>query len=391
MSLLNIVCMIFVAVILAVTAQSNFPSTPVEFRGLWCVSQQKIGGQNYSLQLGQAFFYNNGTFTMNFLNDISYTWVNHFLAVNDTDGKGTYQVFTDTTQGPAQYINVSSCFWRRRLPNGDLLWGQQSNGTCTPTFENETAPLATVYTRNNAQCQLFNDEGSFEKLTNTLYESELRRFDQLLTQEKREAVVFFGSSSLVAWSTLSQDFADVPSGVINRGFGGSSLKECWQQFKRVVLPLEPRALIVYAGENDVAGGVNSSSVFSYFQQFIFTVRRFYPSLPIAFISLKPSPSRVHKLAIMNETNNLIREYIPSLTNVQYIDVFSPMLTSDNKPRAELFTSDNLHMNAEGYAIWTPLVKDYLKTQGLVSAAVRNQYNLILMTFIAFAFHYVLFR
>ncbi|CAF3807145.1 unnamed protein product, partial [Rotaria sp. Silwood1] len=118
--------------------------------------------------------------------------------------------------------------------------------------------MATVYTRKNEKCRLFNDEGSFEELTNTLYESELLRFDQLLIQEKRGTVVFFGSSSFRLWSTFSQDFADVPSGVINRGFGGSSLKECWQQFKRVVLPLEPTALIVYAGENDIAGGENSS-------------------------------------------------------------------------------------------------------------------------------------
>lgn len=65
-------------------------------------------------------------------------------------------------------MTKSSCIWRRRLPNGDLLWGGQSNGTCSPTFENETGPLTTVHTRNNAECQLFNDEGSFESLTDTV-------------------------------------------------------------------------------------------------------------------------------------------------------------------------------------------------------------------------------
>ncbi|CAF4427428.1 unnamed protein product, partial [Rotaria magnacalcarata] len=65
---------------------------------------------------------------------------------------------------------------------------------------------------------------------------------------------------------------------------------------------------------------------------------------------------------MNETNNRIRDSIKGLTNVDYIDVFSLMLTSDNKPRPELFGPDELHMNAEGYAIWTPLVKDFLKKQ-----------------------------
>ncbi|CAF3746427.1 unnamed protein product [Rotaria socialis] len=391
MTLLNIVCSFLFTLIVTVTPQSRFPSTPVELRGLWCISEQNISQQTYTQQLGQAFFYNNETFTINFLIDIRFTWLNHFLAINDTDGKGNYQVFTDTTQGPPQFINVSSCFWRQLLPNGDLLWGRQSNGTCTPTFENETGPIATLYTRNNPNCQLFNDEGSFESLTDTAYESELLRFDQLLIKEKRKTVVFFGSSSFRLWPTLSKDFADVPIGVINRGFGGSSLKECWQQFKRIVLPLEPTALIVYAGENDVAANETASAVFSYFQQFIPTVRRFYPSLPIAYISIKPSPSRVGKLAIMNDTNNRIRDSIKNLINVDYIDVFSLMLTSDNKPRPELFGPDELHMNAEGYAIWTPLVKDFLKKKGIISNADRNQYSFILMTLIAFVCHFILFQ
>ena len=329
--------------------------------------------------------------------------MNHFLFVNDTDGRGTLQVWTDTTQGkigttvvlnssirvilgPSQFINVSSCFWRRRLPNNDYVWGRQSNGTCTPTYENEIDPLGTVYTRNNRHCQLYNDEGSFELLTNTSFQSELHEFDKLLINEQRRAIVFVGSSSIRLWLTLSEDFINVPNGVINRGFGGSSLAECLHQYKRTVLPLEPSALIVYAGENDIAANVDISVVFSYFQQFISTVRRFDASLPIAYISIKPSPSRLDKLVNMNETNYLIREYIQSLSNVHYIDVFSRMLTPDNKPRSELFTVDNLHMNAQGYAIWTSLVQDFLKTKGLTSSAPK-QYDsraLLWITFIFFS-------
>jgi hypothetical protein len=53
----------------------TYPPTPIEFRGLWCLSQWNNTEQNYSQQLGQVFFYNNGTFTLNFLNNLTYTWV----------------------------------------------------------------------------------------------------------------------------------------------------------------------------------------------------------------------------------------------------------------------------------------------------------------------------
>lgn len=242
--------------------------------------------------------------------------------------------------------------------------------------------MSTRYTRNNAQCRLFNDEGAFEELTTTSFERELSRFDQRLTREKRRTIVFFGSSSIRFWSTLSKDFAAVEGGVINRGFGGSTLKQCWQQFKRIVLPLEPRALIVYAGENDIAGGETPTAVQNYFRELIPTVRRFFPSLPIAFISIKPSPSRIEKLSAMNESNNRIREEIQKMNNVAFIDIFDEMLDDDQQPRPELFVEDNLHMNSQGYQIWTRAVKNYLNTQGLLSSASHQAKLSVLIALIS---------
>src|ERR1700741_3546269 len=39
-------------------------------------------------------------------------------------------------------------------------------------------------------------------------------------------VVFVGSSTVRMWTRLAQDFARVPGGVVNRGFGGSTLNDC---------------------------------------------------------------------------------------------------------------------------------------------------------------------
>lgn len=53
----------------------GYPPTPQEFRGLWCIERWNETQQNYSHQIGQAFFYNNGTFTLNFLDNLTDTWV----------------------------------------------------------------------------------------------------------------------------------------------------------------------------------------------------------------------------------------------------------------------------------------------------------------------------
>ena len=53
----------------------SYPPTPQVFRGLWCISKWNGTERNYSQQIGQAFFYNNGTFTLNFLDNLTDLWV----------------------------------------------------------------------------------------------------------------------------------------------------------------------------------------------------------------------------------------------------------------------------------------------------------------------------
>ena len=253
------------------------------------------------------------------------------------------------------------CFWRRRIANGDIISGRQSNGTCTPTFENDTSPDALRFTRNPTTCRLIDDENTQLVLSSTSFEvGTLLPFDRNLPSAIRKAVVFYGSSSIVKWATLPQDFPDYTT--LNRGFGGSTLLQCFQQFKRIVQPLEPSILVLYAGENDIAAGQTPVNVQSIFRQLIPTIRHFYPNVPIAYISLKPSPSRVAKMAQMDDTNNRIRQDIRLLfPGVTFINIWPDMLLPNGQPNPDLFVSDMLHMNSKGYAIWTKAVATYLQS------------------------------
>ncbi|CAF0952771.1 unnamed protein product [Adineta steineri] len=352
---------ILLTTFIVVNAQSDLPATPLFIRGLWCLAKRSQSTQAYT-QTGQAFFYNNGTFTFNYLDNPSSTWINHFVAVNNTDESGgTYQFFTMTTQGSSQYLNKTLCFWLRKLSNGDVVYGRQSNGSCTPTFENDTSSETTQYTRNPTTCRLIDDENTNLVLSNTYFEQEkLLPFDRLLPTAIRQGVVFYGSSSIVMWNTLAQDFPAYTT--LNRGFGGSTLVECFQQYKRIAYPLEPSVFIIYAGENDIANGQPAIALQTVFRQFIPLIRRFYPHIPIAFISLKPSPSRIDKMNQMKDANNRIRDDIRLLyPGVTFIDIWGDMLLPDGQPNRDLFLSDMLHMNSKGYVIWTKAVANYLQS------------------------------
>lgn len=171
-------------------------------------------------------------------------------------------------------------------------------------------------------------------------------------------VLFVGSSTIRLWRSLAQDFGAQPV-VINRGFGGSTMADCAELARELVLPLRPRQVLVYAGDNDLAEGRTPQQVLDSFARFVTTLRAELPALRIDYIAVKPSPAREALLPLMRETNALVAAYLKTLPNGAYIDVFTPMLAPDGRPRAELFAADRLHLNDAGYRLWQSVIAGYL--------------------------------
>jgi lysophospholipase L1-like esterase len=171
-------------------------------------------------------------------------------------------------------------------------------------------------------------------------------------------VLFVGSSSIRLWNDLEEQFKDLPV-VIKRGFGGSQLSDCVKHLNRLVVRYRPRTVLVYAGDNDLAAGTSPQEVLRRFVAFVEGVHRDLPDTDIAYISIKPSPSRSTLLTRIRETNALIRDYADAEGRVDFIDVYTPMLDASGKPRGELFRADALHLNADGYALWKRVIAQYV--------------------------------
>lgn len=171
-------------------------------------------------------------------------------------------------------------------------------------------------------------------------------------------VVFTGSSSVRMWETLAADFPGVP--VLNRGFGGSQVRDSIWHADQVAVRYRPRQVVVYAGDNDINAGRSPAQVLADVQALVARLRRDLPGVRIGYLAIKPSPSRVEQLERQQEANRLVREWASTQTGVDFIDVATPMLDADGRPRAELFIEDRLHMNADGYALWRKVVAPYLE-------------------------------
>ena len=174
----------------------------------------------------------------------------------------------------------------------------------------------------------------------------------------QNANLFIGSSSIRKWTTLSKDFPDYK--VINRGFGGSEMKDSVYFFDRIVATYKPKMIVIYAGGNDINAKKTPEEVFSAFTNFVAKAHQALPKTRVAYISIAPNPSRWSQVEQVKAANKLIEDFTKKDSKLAFINIFPAMLGEDGKPKPNIFLKDNLHMNEKGYAIWIPIVRPYLK-------------------------------
>ncbi len=169
-------------------------------------------------------------------------------------------------------------------------------------------------------------------------------------------VVFYGSSSFRRWD-LEKSFPGM--GLINRGFGGSQMSDAVLYLDRAVIPLEPRTIFVYEGDNDIGRGKSPETVVADYGAFVEKARDALPNVKIVFVSIKPSIRRWELIDKMREANARIQLITEGDELLEYIDVDAPLLDANGRPRADLFVEDGLHLNDAGYAVWADLVRPHL--------------------------------
>lgn len=211
-----------------------------------------------------------------------------------------------------------------------------------------------------AACQIAAAEPPLKTADPRRFEQEITAFESAdkTNPPPKNAILFIGSSSIRRWTTLAQDFPRYQ--VINRGFGGSHLSDSVYYFNRIVLPYNPRMIVLFAGSNDIDFGKTPDQVFEDFKEFVKKAERALPKARIAYISISTVPSRAKEVEQVKRANQLISGFVASEKRLRFIDVFHAMLGPDGKPQPDIFVSDNLHLNAKGYAIWTQVITPYLE-------------------------------
>ena len=123
---------------------------------------------------------------------------------------------------------------------------------------------------------------------------------------------------------------------------------------------KPKSIVLYV-ENDLGShkeGVNAVKCFDLFRIFIAKLKKDYPTTPLFVVSLKPSQHKADQLKDQLLVNVLLEENATA-QGYTYIDITKVMYDEAGNLRTDIFKEDNLHMNVEGYKLWTAIIKPYL--------------------------------
>jgi len=176
--------------------------------------------------------------------------------------------------------------------------------------------------------------------------------------DKQNVTAFYGSSSIRLWEPLAEDLA--PHHVINLGFGGSSYRWCDHFFEEVFEWLDPKEIILYAGDNDLGNEIPENEILESVNSILEKIEARYGNILVSIISVKPSPDRLYLKENIKSLNNALRLLIESRPKGTFINIHSEMLSTGNV-RPELYLEDELHMNRNGYEIWKKVIKPHLES------------------------------
>ena len=170
------------------------------------------------------------------------------------------------------------------------------------------------------------------------------------------ALLFLGSSSIRLWETLAQDMAPYP--VIQRGYGGAHLRDAIFFTDALLGDYQPAMIIGFIA-NDIKGDPQDESpakVKRLFKFFVKQIRTRHPETPFLWVEITPTKSRWAQWEEIKVVNQKIKAYCEKTPHLYFVETADAFLTKEGLPRTELFIEDQLHLNPQGYDLWSSIIK-----------------------------------
>jgi lysophospholipase L1-like esterase len=168
------------------------------------------------------------------------------------------------------------------------------------------------------------------------------------------AVVFLGDSITQGWYSLANAFPNLK--VANRGIGGDTTRGVWYRLKADVLDLDPKAIVLLIGTNDIGNGAKPEDVADNLEAILQEIKKFNPRLPVIVCEVMPRSDRnQHPAGRIEKLNALVAAAIENDPQFALCDTWSIYADKNGDCPQDEFP-DLLHPNAIGYEKWEAALK-----------------------------------
>ncbi len=184
------------------------------------------------------------------------------------------------------------------------------------------------------------------------------------------AVVFLGDSITQGWGA---DFKGAFPGVklANRGIGGDTTRGMLIRLAEDVLPLNPAAVVLLMGTNDIEVGIPAEAVGRNFAKITAALKAHNPRMPVVVCRIMPSATAKKRpretIAAVNAALEATVRGDPQFT---VIDTWALFATAEGD-MDPAWSKDQLHLNPEGYARWGAALRPILATLGFLDTAADD--------------------
>src|SRR5688572_13998220 len=176
-------------------------------------------------------------------------------------------------------------------------------------------------------------------------------------EQKQGAWVLAGDSLLGNWRTSQRDLE--PRKTANRAIGGDVSRGLLFRFQEDVLDLQPSGIVLLIGGNDLSALQPTDQTARNIGRMLDAIQAWNASVPVILCTLPPRDSTKApiKHSELLKLNTSIKQLAATRENVVILDLFPLFASADGQPRAELFTSDRLHISPAGYQVLRAALND----------------------------------
>ena len=177
------------------------------------------------------------------------------------------------------------------------------------------------------------------------------------TNSKKDRVVFMGNSITEGWVKADPDFFTAHN-FIGRGISGQTTPQMLLRFRQDVIDLDPVAVVILAGTNDIAGNTGPMTTEQIFDNIVSMVELAEANdiqviissiLPAAHYPWKPEVDSVTPIL---QLNTMLQYYCKG-KGLVFLDYFSEMANAENGMKEPL-SYDGVHPTEAGYQVMEPL-------------------------------------